>query len=80
MKHFCEQIIELHENKNNSTKPNKQKRSVILGEIEKQGGEKDPQKQHGANSNITETPDWIKAEKQEVRPLPGLMGIKVKVE
>ena len=78
MKHFCEQIIELHENKNNSTKPNKQKRSLILGE--KQGGGKDAQKQHGASSNITETPDWIKAEKQEVRPLPGLMGIKVKVE
>ena len=78
MKHFCEQIIELHENKNNATKPNKQNRSVILGEKrgkEKQGG-KVPLKQHETSPNITETPDWIKAEKQEVKPLPGIIKVE----
>ena len=43
MKHFCEQIIEFHENKNGlTTKTNKHKKSVIS--VEKRGKEKESEK------------------------------------
>ena len=82
MKHFCEQIIEFHENKRISTKPNKEKKSVILVEkgVKEKKDEKVPQKKRGASPNLKETSDWIQSEKKEVRPLPGIMGIKVKYQ
>ena len=84
MKHFCEQIIEFHENKNGvTTKTSKDKKSVIS--VEKKGKEKEsgkiprlePQQQTNKSPNLGERSDWIKAEKQEVRQIPGIMGIKV---
>ena len=35
--------------------------------------------QHVINKspNLGQRPDWIKAEKKEVRQIPGIMGIKV---
>ena len=78
MKHFCEQIIEFHENKNGlTTKTNKDKKSVTS--VEKRGKEKENEKvpQTNKSPNLGERSDWIKAEKQEVRQIPGIMGIKV---
>lgn len=83
MKQFCEQIIEFHENKNGvTTKTSKDKKSVIS--VEKRGKDKESEKvprlehqqQSNKSPNLGEKSDWIKAEKQEVRQIPGIMGIK----
>ena len=78
MKHFCEQIIEFHENKKGLTrKTDKDKNSVTS--VEKRGKEKESEKvpQTKKSPNLGERSDWIKAEKQEVRQIPGIIGIKV---
>ena len=80
MKHFCEQIIEINDKRKSSTT---EKLPVISAE--KRGKEKESEKvlslvpQHVINKspNLGERPDWIKAEKKEVRQIPGIVGIKV---
>ena len=81
MKHFCEQVIEINDKRKSSSK---EKLPVISAE--KRGKDKEAEKvlslepQHDVSNkspNLGERPDWIKAEKKEVRQIPGLIGIKV---
>lgn len=75
-------MIKIQESKNSSTETEKEKNSVIPVEH----GDKAKainqlnQKQHAGSSKSPKTgerSDWIRAEKQEIRQIPGIMGIKV---
>ena len=72
MKHFCEQIIEINDKRKSSTK---EKLPVISAE--KKVLSLEPQHVINKSPSQGERPDWIKAEKKEVRQIPGIVGIKV---